>query len=313
MNKKIAVLLSTYNGEKYIKEQLASLYGQNYKNFEIIARDDKSSDTTVEILKRYNLTLLEAEHNLGAKQSFAELLKYATSNSDAEYFMFCDQDDVWKNNKIEKTLIKMQELEQEFGDVALLVHTDLEVVDENLNLLCESMWSYEYILPQYNSLSRLIIQNTITGCTIMINKELAKKCLNIPNGAIMHDWWMGLLASYFGKIGYIQESTLQYRQHSSNTIGAQGFKLNVTRHILSLLKSLIFRDKTYLSKMQINREQAKAFLEMFDKELDDKTRKMLEEFVSLDQKTWWQKRRVLWKYKLLKQGFIRNLGMFLKL
>ena len=157
MNKKIAILLSTYNGEKYLKEQLNSLINQTYCGIEIIARDDGNSDTSLEILKSYNIKLIENKQNLEAKESFLELLKCARENSDAKYFMFCDQDDVWESDKVEKTLSKIQEMEKEYGKIPLLVHSDLEVVDEDLNVLATSMWQYEYILPQYNSLNRLLI------------------------------------------------------------------------------------------------------------------------------------------------------------
>lgn len=310
---KISILLSTYNGEKYIKEQLDSLFSQTYKNFEIIVRDDESSDKTLEILKSYDVKIIESIENLGAKKSFSTLLEYALHNGDSDYFMFCDQDDIWNDDKIEKTLIKMQNLEKKYGNIPLLVHTDLEVVDENLKTISNSMWEYEYILPQCNRLNRLLIQNTITGCTMMINRKLAKKSFDIPAEAIMHDWWIGLVASYFGKIGYINTSTIKYRQHGNNTIGAKGFQINILRHTLSLMKSLIFKDITYLNHIQINIVQAKAFLEQFRNELDDKTIKMLEEFIALEQKSWSQKRTILLKYKLLKQGFIRNAGLFLKI
>ncbi|TLT06358.1 glycosyltransferase family 2 protein [Aliarcobacter thereius] len=310
---KLSILLSTYNGERYLKEQLDSLFKQTYKDFEIIVRDDISSDKTLEILKSYDVKLIESTQNLGAKKSFSTLLKYALENSDSKYFMFCDQDDVWNDDKIEKTLAKMKEFESFYGsELPLLIHTDLEVVDESLKAISSSMWEYEYILPKYNSLNRLLIQNTITGCTMLINRELAKKSLDIPENAIMHDWWIGLVASCFGNIGSVNTSTIKYRQHGKNTIGAKGFKVNILRHIVSLIKSLIFRDITYLNHMQII-IQAKAFLYKFRNKLDVETIKMLEDFTILDQKSWWQKRLILWKYKLLKQGFIRNTGLFLKI
>ena len=149
----IVILLSTYNGEKYIKQQLDSLFSQTYKDFEIIVRDDKSMDNTLEILKSFDIKLVDSTQNLGAKKSFASLLEYAIQNSDAEYFMFCDQDDIWEKDKIEKTLKKMEEMGSEFGNVPLLVHTDLKVVDEKLNILSASMWKYQNINPSSNSLS----------------------------------------------------------------------------------------------------------------------------------------------------------------
>ncbi len=301
---KISILLSTYNGEKYLKEQLDSLFkfNQTYKNFEIIVRDDDSSDKTLEILNTYSVNIMKTKENLGVKRSFEELLNYAVQNSNSDYFMFCDQDDVWHDKKLEKTLAKMEEIEKEFGNIPLLVHTDLEVVDEKLNTMNSSFMNFQKISPAKNKFHNLLIQNTITGCTVMINRKLAQMCLPIPDGAIMHDWWIGLVASQFGKIGYLNEVTIKYRQHRSNTIGAKGFDVNF------VLKSI--SKKVSLGG---NISQAKAFLKQFRNELDDKTIKMLEEFIALEQKSWSQKRTILLKYKLLKQGFIRNAGLFLKI
>ena len=300
--KKISILISTFNGKKYIKEQLDSIFNQTYKNIEIIVRDDGSSDNTIEILKSYNIKPIDTKINLGAMGSFEELLKYALQNSNSDYFMFCDQDDVWDTKKVEKTLAKMEEMEKEFGNIPLLVHTDLEVVDEKLNTINNSFMNFQKINPGINKFHNLLIQNTITGCTMMINRKLAQMCLPIPDKAIMHDWWIGLVASQFGKIGYLNESTIKYRQHTSNTIGAKGFDTTFVLKSISKKVSLCG-----------NISQANAFLKKFRNELDYKTIKMLEDFTALEQKSWSQKRTILLKYKLLKQGFIRNAGLFLKI
>ena len=303
---KISILLSTYNGEKYLKEQLDSLFLQTYNDFNILIRDDGSTDKTKDILKEYKnnypnkMQIIEDDiGNLGSSKSFMKLLEYS---SDCEYIMFCDQDDVWLPEKTELTLKKIIEMEEEFGDIPLLVHTELEVVDEKLNTINSSFMNFQKINPGINKFNNLLIQNTITGCTMMINRKLAQMCLPIPDKAIMHDWWIGLIATQFGKIGYLNESTIKYRQHTSNTIGAKGFDVSF------VLKSV--SKKVNLSR---NISQAKAFLEKYKDELDAETIKMLEDFTTLEQKSWWQKRVVMWKYKLLKQGLIRNAGLFLKI
>jgi len=158
---KVSILLSTYNGAKHLKEQLDSLYSQTYSDIEIIARDDGSSDNTIEILKSYDVKFLMTKENLGAKGSFAELLSYAVAYSDCEYFMFCDQDDVWESDKVEKTFAKMQELEQEFGNIPLLVHTDLGVVDERLHSINSSFMDFQKIDPTKNEFHNLLIQKPL--------------------------------------------------------------------------------------------------------------------------------------------------------
>lgn len=309
----IAILLSTYNGSAYLKQQLDSLVNQSYRDFEIFVRDDGSRDDTLQILSAYNVRRLPDNGNVGARKSFEKLLKYAVEHSAAKYFMFCDQDDVWFPDKVQKTLTKMRELEQNYGDLPLLVHTDLEVVDEKLQIIAPSMWDFEFTLPDKNSFNRLLIQNTVTGCTAMINRRLADKCLVIPDAAIMHDWWIGLVASQFGKIGYIKETTIKYRQHGRNSIGAKGFKVNTLRHLLGLAASLIYRDSAYIKSMQINFDQARDFLEAFRGELDDRCKTLLTDFTTLEQKSFVQRRIVVCKHQLLKQGVLRNLALFVKI
>lgn len=268
-------------------------------------RDDGSYDKTLEILNYYNIKPIESVKNIGAKKSFSKLLEYAIENTESEYFMFCDQDDVWNPDKIKKTISKMIELEQRHGDIPFLVHTDLEVVDERLNTINSSFMNFQKINFMKNKFHNLLMQNTITGCTIMINRKLAEKCIYIPNNAIMHDLWIGLVASKFGKIGYLNECTIKYRQHNNNTIGANGFSYF----------EIIRKGLDFFYKININSNilQANVFLKHFENELDVETIKMLQEFITLNQKNWLQKRIILLKYKLLKQGFVRNLGLFLKI
>lgn len=312
--KKIAVLLSTYNGEKYLAEQINSLYNQSYTNFEIIARDDGSSDCTLLILKSYNIKIIDSNKNLGAKKSFIELLKYSFENTDAEYFMFCDQDDVWKTNKIEKTLIKMQEIENEFQFKPILVHSNLEVVNNELKKISNSLWEYEQILPQYNSFNRLMMQNTITGCTVMINRRLAAKSLFIPNSAIMHDWWIGLIASKFGVIRYLNDSTILYRQHNNNTIGAKNrTRINIIKFFLSSCFNLIRKDKEYMNHLEINFIQSKAFLDIFKEDLESNTINMIESFINIKKSNFFNKRLIILKYKLFKQNLNDNISLLIKI
>ena len=259
----------------------------------------------MEILHSYNITIIDSKKNLGAKGSFGALLEYAAQNTESEYFMFCDQDDVWESDKIEKTLAKMHEIEISCHEMPILVHTDLNVVDENLKVLDNSMWNYEHINPKLNTLNRLLIQNTITGCTVMINKKLAQISLQIPDEAVMHDWWIGLVASKFGKIDFIDEPTIQYRQHGGNSIGAKG--------ILKKGFSIFLNRSLYIKHLYINIKQAKVFLNIYRNRLDNVTIEMLENFISIENKSFWQKRKILLKHKLLKQGLIRNIGLLAKI
>jgi len=233
---KIAVLLSTYNGEKFLAEQIDSLLAQSHKNFILIVRDDGSHDRTVSILESYALDhsvqirlLSHDGKNLGASGGFAFLVDYVIKNKESlgltsSYMMFCDQDDTWFPEKIEKLLAAMLAAEAD-NDSALpiMVHSDLEVVSEQNTVIAKSLISYQGLEIKRNSFPNLVISNLVTGCTALINQSLAVKALPIPEDAIMHDWWLALVATAFGKSVYLNIPLVHYRQHANNTIGAKEF------------------------------------------------------------------------------------------
>lgn len=310
----IYILLVTYNGEKYFIEQIESLLSQSYQNCKIWIHDDGSKDNTGKIIKDYankypeKIVFFDDDISCGgAKENFTYLLNNIDKNFD--YIMFCDQDDVWKSDKIEKTLEKMQELENRYGNkIPLLVHTDLEVVNEDLKTIHHSMWQYEKINPNLNSLNRLLVHNTITGCTTMINNALLEKSLPISKECIMHDWWIGLVVSCFGKIGYIKDGTIRYRQHGRNDTGAKRYSYkNIFWKVLQILS---FKNKDFFSK---NILQAKKFLEAYEKELDKEKRQLLEDFSTIKEKPYLQRVSIILKYRLFKYGIIRNIGLLIKI
>lgn len=224
----IDILLATYNGEKYIKEQLDSLFSQTYEDFKILVRDDVSTDDTVLIVKKFEsiypnkIKLIQDEFGkLGSGKSFMKLLEY----SDSEYIMFCDQDDVWLRDKIELSLNKLKEIEKESEyDIPLLVFTDLHVVDERLNLIENSFWNYQKLIPNTaKDWKKLVAQNVITGCTIMINKQAKVVSLPFVLDIMIHDQWIGVNVAKYGKIEYIKNKTILYRQHSNNVAGAYSY------------------------------------------------------------------------------------------
>jgi len=313
MPNKILILLATYNGAPHLPAQLDSLLSQTRSQWRLLVHDDGSTDETLTILKQYRdrypdrITLLEDGIVCGgASANFAHLL----SKADAEYLMFCDQDDVWHPDKIEKTLQTMKEMEAKYPGEPVLVHTDLEVTDEKLRVLDESFWHYGYIDPHRDSFNRLLMQNVVTGCTVMINRKLASLALPIPEDAVMHDWWIGLVASRFGKIGIVEEATVKYRQHGGNSIGAKGY--NALSALLKFYKAFT-GNELYLKHLRMNIGQAEAFLRRYREELDEKSVAMLKAFIDIESAPFWQRRWILLKYGLLKQGILRNLGLFLKI
>ena len=235
-HRRLAILLSTFNGETFLSEQLDSILQQSFTDFIIVARDDGSVDRTRGILTQY-----AAEHagrffilpyegsNLGAKASFAALMQYVLEHKSElglkrAYMMFADQDDIWAANKIEiefKSLLLL-----ETGDgyrMPALVHSDLEVVDFEGKRIAASYIAYQGLQRQRDSLVNQVQSNLVTGCTAVINEELALKVLPIPDQAIMHDWWIAIAAVAYGRRLFIDQCLVRYRQHGRNTIGAKPF------------------------------------------------------------------------------------------
>lgn len=252
---KIVILLPTYNGAAYLESQLDSLLAQSHANFVVVARDDGSTDRSLELMHRYADRFPEHFHvlnsdgvNLGACGSFSFLMAYVLANKkmlglDNAYMMFCDQDDVWKPTKIEESLCAMKNQEGLSPGAPVLVHSDLEVVDSKLHPLADSLFEYQRINSKRNSVWRLLILNTVTGCTAMINESLATVAGPIPNDAIMHDWWVALVASGLGKIVTIDKPLVRYRQHDTNTLGALQYeRQKVSARVKKLLSDSSHKD-----------------------------------------------------------------------
>jgi len=302
----IDILLPTYNGEKFIKEQIESVLNQSYENWRLLVRDDGSSDSTVEIVKNYTaqypqkIVLIEDDKDhLGACQSFAQLLNHSTS----DYIMFCDQDDIWLPDKIELTLNKMLELEKTY-DQPILVHTDVKVVDENLNILRDSFWRYQRVNPDLKSLNHLLIQNNVTGCAMMINKRLKEISLPIPTEAIMYDWWIGLVASTFGVIEYIKKPTVLYRQHIQCDTGAKKY---TAWFFLSKINELNESQKSIRKTVR----QGKAFKERFKDKLSEEQLGIVGDFTNLLNVNRFKRLRLLAKQNIRKYGALRNMGFLI--
>ena len=308
MDNQIDILLTTYNGEAWLGKQLDSLLRQNFTDWRLLIRDDGSTDNTPKIIHEYQkdhhekIILINKENvNLGVLQSFSLIGSY----SDSKYIMFCDQDDVWLPDKIGITYEKMREVEGKVGtDCPVLIHTDSKVTDKSLNIISNSFWKYQNLDPRNGlTLNRLIVQNSITGNTIMINKSLRNMVSHFPPQAIMHDWWLGLVASAFGVIEFIPTPTLLYRQHHNNAVGAKKWGLV---NSFSIIKSGKTELKTSLNK---TRMQASVFLDSFREELDGKQAEMLNVYSTIDRYGYFSRRFNLFKYRLFKNGWQRNLGM----
>ena len=264
----ITIIMAVYNGQEYIREQLESLKDQTYTEWRLVIRDDRSSDKTAEIVKKFSdeveqevIFKVNEKPSGSAKNNFALLINDA---KESDYVMFCDQDDIWKKDKIEITFNKMKQAEERYGrDFPLLVHGDVEVIDENGNINADSMFEMSHINAD-SKLPQILIQNHVTGCTMMCNKKLRAGISEYASSEyiIMHDYLAALYASVFGKIEVIKKPLLSYRQHSGNSVGAKN-----NNNPVYLLKRLANGRKSYKEAMETSRNQVKFFVEIYREEL----------------------------------------------
>ena len=276
MNPKVDILLATYNGEKYIKEQVESILNQTYENIRIIISDDCSTDNTRQVLKEYEnnekIKIFYQEKNLGYVKNFEFLLKQVKSN----LYMLSDQDDVWKKEKVEKSVEK---IESEKLD---LVFGDLEVVDENLNTLYKSYNRYMHLIhkiKKYQKDYRLqYLYNCMTGCTIISRKNWIDKVLPFPTNSkyMIHDYWLGLVIALNGKVGYIEEPYILYRQHGKNQVGSK--KASKTASKLEKVRNISINTRIGTFETYVMHE------EIFDEKLRKQNKKALEYFKMLKNK-----------------------------
>jgi glycosyltransferase involved in cell wall biosynthesis len=297
----VDILLAAYNGETFIASQLDSLLAQNYKGIHIIIRDDLSTDNTLKILEEYAsrfpavITLIPSKQQLGVKGNFSCLME----NSSADYMMFADQDDIWNACKVAKTLAAMKALERNHPEgTPLLVHTDAKVADKDLCILSDSFWGYSGInIKRAHSLNRLLMQNVVTGCSMMINRSLLVLAIPIPEACVMHDWWLALVAASLGKIDALAEPTMLYRQHGKNTIGAQKF-LSWNYIKLGLHK---------LRKPEAAKQaQVKELLRRHSECLSEGQIALLKDYQELPQAMLPKKAFLIFKHGFFKVGLMRN-------
>jgi glycosyltransferase involved in cell wall biosynthesis len=306
---RIDILLSTYNGERFVERQLESIVAQMDDRCRLLIRDDGSSDGTRAIIERfvarYPGRIVQTDETgprLGTCRSFGRLLAQA----DADYIVFCDQDDVWLPGHIATPLARIKAVEAETGGgTPVLAHTDLVVVDEHLHRIAPSFWAYSNLNPQRgHRLNQLLVQNVVTGSAMTINRALARLALPIPQGAVLHDWWLALVASAFGRVEAIPEQTVLYRQHGNNVLGATsyGWRYVARRAMQVLCQGATTR---CFGRAQ---GQALALLERFTTRLHAHDKAAIGAFVNLKRAGFFDRRLLMLKHGFLGTGRLRNLG-----
>ena len=331
--KTIEVLLASYNGEKYIRQQMDSILDQSIPGLRILASDDGSKDGTVGILRQYaaeypgRVALLEEDADVRADRSgipggrgndaavpapdrnaaavpapagnFFRLL----ANADADYVLLSDQDDVWLPEKVKRLLERMRGIEGEDGSVPALVFSDMEVVDEGLNRISPSFFSYAHCDPNRLTLSEILAENPVTGGALMMNRALLELVRTPPRACFMHDWWIALCAVCFGRISCVREALSLYRQHGANVLGAR------PSGSISEMTERPTRQAQVEENYRRMFAQAEAFLEMYKERLTDAQKLTLKAWIGLPAQTPAERLKTIRKYHFYKSSPLQTLAM----
>lgn len=304
----IDILMATYNGEKYLEEQLASIENQTYTHWRLVVHDDGSTDKTWEILKDFQKKLgkekVVIKRNCpasgSAKKNFIGLIQESTGS----YMMCADQDDVWHSDKVARTFYRMKRMERKFGnDIPLMVHTDLCVVDENLCKMSSGFHDYMNLRTD-GKLRYELIQNQVTGCTVMINRNLKVYVQEVTDveSIVMHDHWLALIALVFGKISYLNQATIDYRQHGDNSVGAQN-----ARSFFYMWQRFLRGRKKFRQDMRDSTRQAAYFLQLYTSCIEDKRMiELLNKYSDLYKKSKINRILCFFRYGFWKKGIIRK-------
>ena len=293
----VDIVMATYNGELFIKEQLDSILNQTYNDIRIIVRDDGSTDNTMSIVRNYELNnpgkviIVTDDVKTGSsKSNFMRAMKYTT----AEYVMCSDQDDYWLPDKIEISLKKMKEIEKRIGNnKPILVFGSYKPVDRYLNEInddAKGRQEAEYKL----TFSNLLVQNYVHGCLMMINRNLVNLMGEYDDRILMHDWWAALIASSCGEIEHIQQVMMLYRQHGNNVVGSVNIKSMGYRFRKMCDPNTKEAPKLYL-------EQAKLLYDRYEDVFLNNNKEKLMNFIRL-----YKKNKIGRMMSLINGGFLKS-------
>lgn len=235
----IDILMATYNGADFLHQQINTILNQTYTNWRLIIRDDGSSDATLDIIENYVLSYPDrikivdkGTSNLGSSKSFERLLDFVES----DYFMFSDQDDIWCKEKIECCFKEMLRIEALYGkNIPLMVCTDAKCIDSEGKEICESFFTSQKFIDTTKNEISLLALNIVQGSTAFMNKKVIDRVRPFPN-YVQHDQWIAVITAHYGKISYLHEPLLFYRQHGHNVLGALNIGTSYFIHKIGNIK-----------------------------------------------------------------------------
>jgi len=306
--KKIAIIMGTYNGARYISEQIDSIMNNSCQEFILHVCDDGSTDDTLKIVDDYmhmypnKIIIHKNQKNLNTINNMI----LWTQIIDSEYYMFCDQDDVWDKKKIEKSYSFIRKIEKENMGKPVVIFTDAEVVDGKLEIIHKSFQKYESLSPYKLGLEDLLMENKLLGCSVMFNKKtqiMLQVMKEIPHEIRMHDWWVGLIGAAFGKVAYLEDSLLKYRQHGGNVVGS----MSVLKYLFVNITKINEQKKILYSIFR----QGGKFLEIYREYLTCEEIQYLTTFSTIEKQPFFKRKYMFIKNRYRKTGFIKNVGMFI--
>lgn len=286
------ILLATYNGALHLELQLASLLTQSYKNWNLLISDDGSTDSTLEILERYSQRTSRIKivnkrapgHGVGPALNFLHLLQFSTS----EHVIFCDQDDIWFDKKIELMLTEIKSLSFDKATPILLFGRGYHFYDAHPIISGLTNTNYPKELNDF-----LFLNGGIQGCSIIINRPLIELCFKYSAKVVMHDHYLSLLAFSFGVVQRLDRPLMLYRHHSANVTKSIGGGM-ISKIIYHLLNSNYLIEKSHYSAV-------KSFYLATKNDLSHRSRKIILTYLKIPKKT-----RIIRLYFIIKYRFSVN-------
>lgn len=307
----IEVVMATYNGARWLSEQLESIAGQTLPVDSVLVRDDGSSDSTLAVLERAKGNGLPVRvispggARLGAAANFDCILQ----KSQADYVFLADQDDYWDPLRASRMMAAMRRAEAANPGEPVLVFGRMLLMDESGALLDKDLWVFRRMDPKRMSRFRACYQSGgIPGCAMLLNRALLKKALPVPEQAVMHDFWMQLVATAFGQVVYVENATTVYRLHESNAVGLID---SSARALLgwALKRPLISlrHVRTHLARSQA---QAEVFLTRYGAELSHDYKRELAAYVALKGQPYLQRKAIALRHRWHRAGVLRTMAFY---
>ncbi|MCO5232442.1 MAG: glycosyltransferase family 2 protein [Chitinophagales bacterium] len=311
MSAMVDILLASYNGEKYLDEQLESIFNQDFHDFRVLIRDDGSTDETLNILAKWKglypqkIELVEdGKQNLGATQNFNRLMEIST----APYVCFSDQDDKWMPEKVRKQLAFIQSIEEKHPEKGVMIFNDLIICDESMNILSPSLIEKDRLDTRAIKTHRLLIQNVPYGCASFVNRKLLNTAIPIDSRALLHDHWLALVASLTGCLCYLDDVLVYHRIHDNNASRAGSeHKREISNGLMDKLNNQNFQK--YLDKQVL---QAEAIQEAFTSILTNEQNAMLEDFIRLKLTRGMKRKWIIIKNKFFKNSLLNTIKLILR-